>query len=121
MTVPLRDGVPNNFYEAIGYRVLGPVAVRVDMLERLAAMAWTLSRDGPFAAAPELLSRAGCGIDHMAGILIALGYREVRVDGDRRFIRASRRKPDGRRKHGDRRPAKSESPFQSLRALSPGK
>ena len=121
VTVPLRDGMPNNFYEAIGYRVLGPVAVRVDMLERLAAMAWTLSRDGPFAAAPELLSRAGCGIDHMAGILIALGYREVRVDGDRRFIRASRRKPDGRRKHGDRRPAKSESPFQSLRALSPGK
>jgi ATP-dependent RNA helicase SUPV3L1/SUV3 len=121
VTVPVGDGVPMNFYESIGYRPLGPVAVRVDMLERLAARAWTLSQKGPFAAAPELLSNAGCGIDEMAGILIALGYREERLDGDRRFVRASRRKPGVRRKHGQRRVPKLESPFQSLRALNPGK
>ena len=121
VTVPMEDGVPTSFYESIGYRPLAAVAVRVDTLERLAARVWALSQDGPFAAAPELLSNAGCGIDELAGILIALGYREIRIDGDRRFVRASRCKPGVRRKHGQRRPARSDSPFEGLRALGPVK
>ncbi|MFB3135875.1 MAG: helicase-related protein, partial [Rhodospirillales bacterium] len=60
VSVPLDKGVPHRFYEAVGYRPLGPRALRVDIVERLAERAWKLSRAGPFAAGPELLSLAGC-------------------------------------------------------------
>ncbi len=93
-SVPVADGVPGAAYEAMGYRVLGPVAIRVDMLERLAARAWSLSRAGPFRAGPELKSLAGCGPSGIKGVLSALGYRALGGGDATTFVRKrkSRRK-----------------------------
>ena len=74
-SVPVADGMPAASYEAMGYRVMGPVAIRADTLERLAARAWSLSRTGPFRAGPELKSLAGCGPEGLKDVLGALGYR----------------------------------------------
>ena len=41
-------------YEAMGYRVLGSRVLRLDRVERLAARARALARQGAFAALPEL-------------------------------------------------------------------
>ncbi|GAB6052373.1 helicase-related protein [Magnetospira thiophila] len=82
MSVPLTDGVPHAFYEAIGYRPLGPLAVRIDMVERIAGKAWDLAQEGTkgeFAITPELLSLAGCSVEVMAQILKALNYRAREV------------------------------------------
>ena len=86
-SVPVADGVPVAAYEAMGYRVLGPVAIRVDMLERLAARAWSLSRGGPFRAGPELKTLAGCGPRGIKGVLSALGYRAHGGSGEATFVR----------------------------------
>ena len=40
MSVRMEQTVPTAFYEAIGYRPLGNLAVRVDIIERVAAGAW---------------------------------------------------------------------------------
>ncbi len=113
VSLPMANGVPKRFYAAIGYRPLKELAVRVDMLERLAARAWILSRSGPFAADPELLSLAGCGADGMAEILAALGYRANGSGGGVTFSLRRRRKNTVRPPRGP--PAKTDSPFAKLR------
>ncbi|MCZ6607437.1 MAG: helicase-related protein [Alphaproteobacteria bacterium] len=120
VSVPLDKGVPHRFYEAVGYRPLGPRALRVDIVERLAERAWKLSRAGPFAAGPELLSLAGCASEEMSGVLAALGYRAKDTDGGVRYAPAP-----VRRRKGDQRRAReaagraAESPFSRLRDPAP--
>ncbi|BBK44632.1 hypothetical protein STVA_46520 [Allostella vacuolata] len=75
--IPRRDGVPADYYRAIGYPLLGPRALRVDRLEALAAMARRLARAGPFAATPQLASMADARLADLPGMLAALGYRAV--------------------------------------------
>ena len=103
-SVPVAGGVPVAAYEAMGYRVLGLVAIRVDMLERLAARAWSLSRAGPFRAGPELKSLAGCGPRGIRGVLSALGYRATGESGATTFVRKrkSRRKTRPKARHHGR-------------------
>jgi ATP-dependent RNA helicase SUPV3L1/SUV3 len=120
MSVPLAADVPKAFYEAVGYRPLGPLAVRVDIIERLAAHAFNLSRRGPFAVVPELLTLVGCSGEDMAGILSALGYQAVVGETSVTFRPAKRGKGNGnirdrRRPQKDR--ADPDSPFAELRAL----
>lgn len=76
---------PHAFYEAIGYRVIGPLAVRIDMIERIAEVAWGLNGKHPFAIPPELLALGGCGIEEMAVILKHLGYRKHEKEGGMLF------------------------------------
>ncbi|NQV83984.1 MAG: disulfide oxidoreductase [Rhodospirillales bacterium] len=79
VSVVIDAAAPAGFYEAVGYACFGALAVRCDMVERLASLAWDLARKGPFTLAGEggagLMSLAGCGADEMAEILAGLGYR----------------------------------------------
>jgi ATP-dependent RNA helicase SUPV3L1/SUV3 len=110
-------------YEAMGYRMLGPWAVRADRLERLAAAARALARQGPFAATPALAGIAGADPADLAVLLPPLGYRAVHdgVDGTVLFQARRRREGNGARRP---RPAPSrdvpgaaEGPFAKLRDL----
>jgi len=125
MSVPLDESVPRAFYEVVGYRPLGPLAVRIDIVERLAAKAFALSRTGPFAAGPELVTLCGCGAAEIAGVLAALGYRSRETEGGTVFVPASKRKrKEPRGKPPPRRPRKKvpdvdpDSPFAKLRELA---
>ncbi|MCB2102873.1 MAG: hypothetical protein KDE22_18495, partial [Rhodobacterales bacterium] len=75
VSVTADEALPRGFYDAVGYRKAGTLAVRIDILERLAAMAWSAAREGPFLAGPDFLSLAGCGADDMKGVLRFLGYQ----------------------------------------------
>ena len=125
VSVPVAEGVPPDFYEAVGYRLLGPLAVRVDIVERLAARAWRLSEDGPFAAGPEFLTLAGCGAAEMDAILRELGYRATDGNGGDgqplygRTPRRSRRPPPRPSRRTSRRT--SDGPFAKLRDLPVGR
>ncbi|HXP76204.1 MAG TPA: disulfide oxidoreductase, partial [Stellaceae bacterium] len=111
---PVRDaGIAEGLYEAMGYRVLGPRALRVDRVERLAMAARRLARQGPFAPAPELIAIAGCRKDELAGVLAALGYRAV-VDASGVTFHPQRR-PQPRKPA--RHAAPVDGPFAKLGAL----
>ncbi len=113
VSLPIAAGVPKRFYAAIGYRPFKELALRVDMLERLAARAWELSRSGPFTADPVLLSLAGCGADGIGEILMVLGYR-AKGSGDGVTFSLRRRRKSTARRSGA--PAdKTASPFAKLR------
>ena len=106
VSVPATKNFERDFLEACGYRVLGPLAVRIDMAERLTSKAWLLSKGGPFKATVELTSMIGAGNTELPGVLAALGFKRVQKtneDGmpeDRyRPIRRTRQKaaPEGKK------------------------
>ena len=121
----LRDpAVTDAAYRAMGWRVLGPRVLRVDRVERLAAAARRLARQGPFGATPALAQLAGSSSDDLTAMLPALGYRAVlgengvsfqargRRAGPERQGAASRR----RKQRRDDAPA-ADGPFAKLREL----
>jgi ATP-dependent RNA helicase SUPV3L1/SUV3 len=119
-SIVVDPAVAKGFYEAIGYRSLGPRAVRVDIVERLTARALKMARKGDFAAIPELLTMVGCNMADMAGILSALGYQVAINDAVMTFSLARRRRSQARtrsRNQNRRDKIASESPFAGLRTL----
>jgi ATP-dependent RNA helicase SUPV3L1/SUV3 len=63
-------------YLACGYFPAGPRVIRLDRLERAAALTSRLSRGGPFLPPKELAGILGCRPDELPAILTAIGYRE---------------------------------------------
>ena len=62
---------------AAGYRRLGSRIMRVDMVERVAALVRAAARDGVFEISDDMLSLAGVSRIDMALILKDLGCRQV--------------------------------------------
>ncbi len=92
-SIPVDPEVAKPLYRAIGYRVCGPRALRVDILERLAdlirpALSWRPGATGEkpagafdgrgFTVTVGMTSLAGCAGEDFAAILRALGYRMAR-------------------------------------------
>ena len=85
-SVPNDPRQPAAFYLACGYLPAGPRAVRLDRLERAAALASRLSRAGPFVPPRELPSILGCAPEDVPAVLAAIGY----VEREGRFERRGR-------------------------------
>ncbi|MAN79809.1 MAG: hypothetical protein CMF64_05385 [Magnetovibrio sp.] len=86
--------LPREYWEQVGFRRFGKTALRIDMVERIAARAWDLAKAGGkagFEISPDLLSLAGCGAAEMAQILRGLGFKGREVEGALRFRPAARR------------------------------
>ena len=113
-SVPLDTAATAAYYAAIGFRVLGPRAVRVDIVERLSARAFARSRSGPFPAAADLMTLIGCDAEQLAGVLAGLGYRPVVTTDGMTFRRGGRRRQTTAT---TRPPADDNSPFAKLRGL----
>jgi ATP-dependent RNA helicase SUPV3L1/SUV3 len=119
VSVAVDPAIPPGFYPAIGFRVLGRRAVRVDIVERLAATAGRLSKQREEAAAAELTNLVGCTAADLPEILGALGYELCAAEG-RALLRRRRRAKA--KATAPRRPAKrrgGESPFARLKELWP--
>jgi len=80
-SVTIDPAASKEFYEAIGFRVCGPRAVRRDMLERLADVIRPIITErrykGGVLIDPDMMSIMGCSAEEMAGILGGLGYRKA--------------------------------------------
>ena len=74
-----------DFLNAIGYTVFreqgGSIAVRLDMVERIAGKAWALGRKAPFPVDETLMSFAGAGKERTAAILHGLGFQSREKEG----------------------------------------
>ncbi|WBQ12283.1 helicase [Hyphomonadaceae bacterium BL14] len=104
-----------------GYQLCGPLAVRLDMLERLADLirdARQADKARRFTPAPAMMNLLGCDEEALCGVLRALGYRRVRkAEGDSPewWTSRARREPD--REPGTV-PPPADTPFAALAALS---
>ncbi|MDR6953424.1 ATP-dependent RNA helicase SUPV3L1/SUV3 [Ancylobacter sp. 3268] len=92
-SITVDPDIQKGLYRAVGFRVAGERAVRVDILERLAdlirpALAWRPGASGEkpagafdgngFTATVAMTSLAGCAGEDFASILRSLGYRMER-------------------------------------------
>jgi len=71
----LIDGWPPGFAEAMGWLPAGPVLLRLDVAERVAAELGFLTRRAPAPLPPDLASRLGMKADRLAPVLAGLGFR----------------------------------------------
>ena len=71
------EDVAGGFWMAAGYRRLGQRIMRVDMVERVAALVRAAARDGVFEISDDMLSLAGVGRGDMALMLADLGCRQI--------------------------------------------
>ncbi len=110
---PRDPGVAEAAYAAMGYRVLGVRVLRVDKVERLAAAARRLARQGPFGPSPELAALAGSSLHDLAATLTSLAYRAVH-DGNGVIFHARRQ---ARRRAATGRVPRADSPFAKLATL----
>ncbi|MEM8552830.1 MAG: helicase-related protein [Pseudomonadota bacterium] len=98
-SIPVDPEIPEALYGVVGFRVCGPRAVRIDILERLAdqirpLVAW---RPGPDASEPPpgavpqggaflvtvaMTSLLGCSGEDFASVLTSLGYRVERREAN---------------------------------------
>lgn len=78
-SVPADANAPEGFYGALGFRVCGTRAVRLDMLERVADLIRPViasrAYNGGFVVTPDMMSLVGCSGEEFAGLLRGLGYR----------------------------------------------
>jgi ATP-dependent RNA helicase SUPV3L1/SUV3 len=78
-SVPADPNAPQGFYAALGFRVCGARAVRLDMLERVADLIRPViasrAYNGGFVVTPDMMSLVGCSGEEFAGLLRGLGYR----------------------------------------------
>jgi ATP-dependent RNA helicase SUPV3L1/SUV3 len=84
---------PDAYYLALGFPVVGGVAVRADALERTFALARKLAADGPFALPPEVPSWLGSDRDRAGQVLDGLGFERVRLGVEDRFVPPPRPAP----------------------------
>jgi ATP-dependent RNA helicase SUPV3L1/SUV3 len=114
-SVSTDPSVPPPVYGATGYRILGPRAVRLDMLERLGetieAKRGADKKLPPFAISPDMLSILGCSPDEMAGILRALGFKAEGAkseSGADILLWRPRRRHDGERPYHQGQPRRQD-------------
>ena len=122
LSVPAESLGRPDYAEAIGYRVIGPRAIRVDRLEQFAAtLRQRAKTEGGFPLEPALASMIGAPAAELPAIVAALGYRGApREDGIVRFAplpRRSRRNGISRRPALPPRPVAPDHPFAKLKEL----
>jgi ATP-dependent RNA helicase SUPV3L1/SUV3 len=120
------DGAPpDGFLAAAGFQVVGPRAIRLDMLDRLEQELETAAMTGQAAdaAVPKLVSLLGCDRATLDEVLTTLGWGRVTVTGGETTASVWRHShPRARHRHRGRRslPAprpSPDSPFAGLAAL----
>lgn len=108
---------PDALLLASGFRRYGELAVRVDIVDRLARAAHVAAAKGGFEVDHTMLSLLGCGRDDLAAVLKGLGYHRHRVDGREVYKFRHRKRRSQRRAVGDTRDGAAASPFDALRKL----
>ncbi|MGQ0527247.1 MAG: hypothetical protein ACT4OY_04360 [Alphaproteobacteria bacterium] len=69
--------IDRDFYQAVGYPVYGPRAIRIDMLDRVINAIYEGAKDGKFQAQHAMAEWLGCGIGELYEILEAMGHRKI--------------------------------------------
>ena len=93
-SVSFDRSTPKGYYRVVGFRLCGPRAVRIDMLERLGDLIrervfWKPRFEseprpqgsvagGGFAIVPDMMSLVGCSGEEFAAILRSLGFRMLK-------------------------------------------
>lgn len=105
---------PEGWPRALGFLPAGPVAVRLDVAERVGAMLAALTREGAAPAPAGLASRLGCRASDLPAVLRSLGFA-LRPGADGAILVRARRRTARPTAPADTTVA--DGPFAALAAL----
>lgn len=71
------EKIDPGFYQAIGYPVYGPRAIRIDMLDRVICAVYDGAKEGKFQAKHEMAEWLGSSIEDLYAVLTAMGHRKI--------------------------------------------
>lgn len=106
-------------WAALGYAVVGPMAIRYDRLEQLAARLHKEARGGPFGETEALSALCGCTGAEFAQVLAHLGFRARPGDGATTF--AAKQRPGRTGKPAADAPTAESQPKSAPRRKGRGK
>jgi len=124
VSVAADPNIDNGYYTAIGFPVVGPRAIRVDMLDRLVARLWRMTVKGAMPPDPTIAPVLGCTKDEADAVLAALGWSRQETDGVvtyRRQRPAESRPAAQRRRRAHPLTHDDRSPFAILKQLGVAK
>lgn len=107
---------PEGWVAALGYLPAGPVAIRLDVAERVGAELAALTRQGERQPPHGLASRLGCRAADLPAVLRALGFALRPGEDGAVLLRARRRVPAVVNRRARALPA-AEGPFAALAVL----
>jgi len=102
VSYPMNGDVDEDKLLMTGYRRFGELAVRVDMVERMAAHAYRATKEGEAEADHELMSMLGGGPERLAPVLAALGYVTERENEESPLKYKRKPRPQRNRHKGQR-------------------
>lgn len=76
------SAIDPRFYQAVGYPVFGPRAIRIDMLDRVISAVYDSAEGGKFKAQHQMAEWLGCPIDDLYQVLTAMGHSKVHDPAD---------------------------------------
>jgi len=100
---------------AIGYRLVGPLAIRVDRLERLASALRQAAASGNFALDLGLAHLIGAAEAEFPPVVSALGYRRREIDGTMLYSTRRRKRPVLTATRKPHRATGADHPFARLK------
>ncbi|MEL6961802.1 MAG: helicase-related protein [Pseudomonadota bacterium] len=107
---------PEGYASAIGFEEHGRHALRIDIVERLAAVLRRASKEGAtFELSPSMMALTGLGREDLRHVVISLGYTADDQGVFRRQTQRPRRRAQKKKIQEDR--DLSASPFAALRDL----
>lgn len=71
------QAVDKKYYQAIGYPVYGPRAIRVDMLDRVVCAVYDNAKEGKFQAEHKMAEWLGSNIPDLYDVLEAMGHKKI--------------------------------------------
>ncbi len=114
-----QTGVSSDWYRVLGFYPSLPLAVRVDLLERLLADVRGLSRNGPFSVPSKMLNSIGASPNDFANLLRGFGY-SVNKSEEKLIVSRNKSKKRGLRHKTKIRKLQtkgSDSPFAILKGF----
>ncbi|WP_135080940.1 helicase-related protein [Terasakiella sp. SH-1] len=116
MSFVAEKGMPDGFYRTLGYRNFNGRCVRIDMVERIADLAWERTKKVASLIDGDFTSLAGCSHEVMADILKRLGYH-IEKSGDDLKVKRKKSHIKKKKTMKKKRPVKinEDSPFAQLK------
>ena len=75
VTIPVMNSAPEGYYPVCGFHRAGELAIRIDMLERLADLLRSEDSRAGFEASSDMLSISGLNLEQFASLMRGLGYQ----------------------------------------------
>ncbi len=117
MSIRIDKGADFRFLETVGYRACGPLAIRIDILERLLSHVWKTAPKTGAAIEPAILNLVGCSEDDLANVLTSLGFRREKSDSGDVFKPGRRKKQNPGQKRRGKESDNADSPFAKLQSI----